>query len=77
MRWAGYAARMGESRGVYGVLVGTPEGKRSLGRPSRWEDNIKKGLQEVGRAGMNCIHLAQDRDGWRAHVNAVMNPRAP
>jgi hypothetical protein len=49
MRWAGHVARMGESRGVYRVLVGKPEGKRPLGRPrSRWEDNIKMNLQEVG-----------------------------
>ena len=42
-------ARMGERRGVYGVLVGRPEGKKPLGRPRRrWEDNIKKDLQEVG-----------------------------
>jgi hypothetical protein len=41
-RWAGHGARIGEGRGVYRVLVGRPEGKRSLGRPrSRWEDNIK------------------------------------
>jgi hypothetical protein len=45
MRWAGYVARMGESRGVYRVLVGKPEGKRPLGRPRcRWEDNIKTDL---------------------------------
>jgi len=48
MRWAGHVARMGERRGVYGVLVGKPEGKRPLGRPRRrWEDNIKMDLQEV------------------------------
>jgi hypothetical protein len=35
MRWAGHAARMGEGRGVYRVLVGRPEGKRPLGRPRR------------------------------------------
>jgi hypothetical protein len=41
IRWAGHVARMGEGRGVYGVLVGRPEGKRPLGRPRRrWEDNI-------------------------------------
>ena len=41
MRWAGHVARMGEDRGVQRVLVGKPEGKRSLGRPRRrWEDNI-------------------------------------
>ena len=47
-RWAGHVARMGEKRRVYRVLVGKPEGKRSLGRPRRsWEDNIKMDLQEV------------------------------
>ena len=35
MRWAGHVARMGERRGIYGVLVGKPEGKRTLGRPRR------------------------------------------
>ena len=49
IRWAWHVARMGESRGVHRVLVGKPEGKRPLGRPrSRWEDNIKMDLQEVG-----------------------------
>jgi hypothetical protein len=47
MRWAGHVARMGEGRCVYRVLVGRPEGKRSLGRPRRrWEDNIKMDLRE-------------------------------
>ena len=49
MRWAGHVAHMGEGRGMYGVLVGKPEGKRPLGRPRhRWKDNIKMDLQEVG-----------------------------
>jgi hypothetical protein len=48
---------------VYRVLVGKPEGKRSLGRPrNRWEDNIKMYLQEVGCGSMDWIELAQDRD---------------
>ena len=69
-------ARMGEGRGVYRVLVGKPEGKRSLGRPRRrWEDNIKIDLQEVGYRGMDWMELAQDRDRWRALANAVMNLR--
>ena len=71
MRWAGHVARMGERRGLYGVLVGKPEGKRPLGSPRRtWEDNINLDLQEVGRGGMDWIELAQYRDRWRALVNA-------
>ena len=71
-------ARMGEGRGVYRILVGKPEGKRPLGRPRRrWEDNTKMDLQEAGCEGMEWIELAQDRDRWRALVNAVMNLRGP
>ena len=78
MRWAGHAARMREMGGAYRVLVGKPEGKRPLGRPRhRWEDNIKMGSTEVGCVGMDWIDLAQDRDMWRALVNAVMNLWVP
>ena len=59
-------------------LLGKPEGKRPLGRPRRrWEDNIKMELQEVGCGGMDWMGLAQDRDRWRALVNAVMILRVP
>ena len=77
MRWAGNLVRMGEGRGVHNVLVGKPEGKRSLGRPRRrWEDNIKMDLQEVGGGG-DWMELAQDKVMWRALVNTVMNFRVP
>jgi len=78
MRWAGHVARMGEERGVYGVLVGKQGGKRPLGRPRRrWVDNIRMDLQEVGCGYMDWIGPTQDRDRWRTLVNSVMNLRVP
>ena len=62
MRWAGHVARMEEVRDMYKVLVGKPEGKRPLRRPSRrWEN--KMDVQEVGCGGMDWIELAQVRTG--------------
>ena len=74
----GACSAYGERRAVYSALVGKPEGNRPLGRPRRrWEDNIKMHIQEVGCGGLDWIKLAQDRDRWRALVNAVMNLRVP
>jgi hypothetical protein len=69
---------MGEGRGVYRVLVGSTEGKKSLERPRRrWEDNIKLHLKRIGIDGENWIRLDQDSVRWRAFVNTVMNPQVP
>jgi hypothetical protein len=62
----------------YRLLVGKPEGKRSLGKPRRrWMDNIKRDFLEIGLNVVDWIGLAQDRYRWRALVNAVMNLRVP
>jgi hypothetical protein len=78
MRWEGHVVRMGEVRSAYNILAGRPEGRRPLGRPRlRWEDNITMDLREIGFGDVDWIHLAQDRDRWRALVNTVMNLRVP
>jgi hypothetical protein len=78
MRWAGHVARTGEGSGVHRVLVGKTEGRRPLRRPRRrWEDNIKRDLQEVERGCGDWMERAQDRDRWRALVNTVMNFGVP
>jgi hypothetical protein len=69
---------MGEKRNAYRLLMGKPEGKRPLGRPSRrWIDNIRMYLGEVGCGDVDWIGLAKDRNRWRAVVNSVLNLRVP
>ena len=76
VRWAGHIARMEESRSAFKMLTGKPTGKRPLGRPRRrWEDNIRMDLEEIGINAGNWVDSAQDRDYWRALVNALLNLR--
>jgi hypothetical protein len=76
MRWSRHVARVREMRSVYRIFIGKPEGKRPLARPRRrWEDNVRKYLEEIDCEDMDWIHLAQDRNRWRAVVNTVMNLR--
>jgi hypothetical protein len=67
-----------ERKGSYRIVVEKRERRRPLGRPRRrWEANIKMDLTEVGLSGKDWVDLDQDRDRWRAAVNAVMNLRDP
>ena len=78
LRWAGHVARMQEGRSAFKILTGKPTGKRPLGRPRRrWEENIRMDLEEIGINAGNWVDSAQDREYWRALVNAVLNLRVP
>ena len=75
---AGHVARMEEGRSGFKILTGKPTGKRPLGRPRRtWEDNIRIDLEESGINAGNWDDSAQDRDSWRALVNAALNVWVP
>jgi len=65
--------QMGERRSVYRIFVRKPEGKSGLERPrSRWEDNIKLSLQDIGWS-FGWTGLVLNRDKWEALVSVVMN----
>ena len=65
-----------EDMGPFKFLTGKPTGKRHLGRPRlRWEDNIRMDLEEIGISVGNLVNSAQDRNYWRALVNAALNLR--
>ena len=74
----GYCAMSAGMYSCCNISSGEPDGKRPLGRPRRrWEDNVKMDFQEMGCRDMDWTELAQDRERWRALVNAVMNFRVP
>ena len=78
LRWAGHVARMEEGRSAFKILTGKPTGKIHSGRPRRrWEDNIRMDLEEIGINAGNWVDSAQDRNYWRALVNAALNLRVP
>ena len=78
LRWTRHVARMEEDRSAFKILTGKHIGKRLLGRPRRrWVDNITMNLEEIGINAGNWVDSAQDRDYWRALVNAALNLRVP
>ena len=78
LRWAGHVARMEEGGSAFKILTGKPTGKRPLGSPRRrWEDNIRMDLEEICINVGNWVDSIQNRDYWRALVNAKLNLRVP
>ena len=69
---------MEEGRSAFKILTGKPTGKRPLGRPRhKWEDNIRMNLKKIGINTRNWVDSGQNRDYWRALVNAALNLRVP
>ena len=69
---------MEEYRNASKILTGKSVGNRPLGRPRRrWEHNIRMDLEEIGINAGNWVDSAQDRNYWRALVNAALNQRIP
>ena len=76
MGWS--CSQNGGREECFQILIGKPTGKRSLGRPrSRWEDNIRSDLEEIGINAGNWVDSAHDIVYWRAHVNVALNLRVP
>ena len=78
LKWAFLVGRMEDDGSVFKILTGKPTGKRTLRMPRRrWEDNIRIDLKKIGINMRNWIDSADDRDYWRALVNAALNLRVP
>ena len=78
LRWARHVATMEEGRSTFKILTGKPTGKRPWGRPRLgWEDNIRMDLEEIDMNAGNWVNSAQDRNYWRALVNAALNLHIP
>ena len=69
---------MEEGWSAFNILIGKPTGRKLLGRPrSRWEDNVRMDLKEIGISTKNWVDSSQYRDYWRALVNAALNLLVP
>jgi hypothetical protein len=78
LRWVGHVARQDEGSSAFKSLTGTPAVKGPLGRiRRRWEDNIRMDLKEIGINTRNWVDSTEDRDCWRALLNAALNLRVP
>ena len=76
MSWS--LARNEKGRSAFKILIGKPTGKRPSGRSRRrWEGDIRMDLEEIGINAGNWVSSAQDRNYWRALVNAALNLRVP
>ena len=68
------SSHLEEGRSAFKILTGTPTGMSPLRRPRRrWQDNIRMDIKEIGINTRNWVDSAQDRDYWRALVNAALH----
>jgi hypothetical protein len=78
LRWVWQVAKMEEGMSTFKIVTGKPTGNRPLGRPRRrWEDNIRMYLEEICINAGNWVDSAQNRDYWRALLNAGLNLWVP